>query len=407
MSVLRKSGEDPCSQPPSLVPFRRRHRTPPGDAREIAIARAVAVTRPPIRAQRWPRATGVDGHVAEQIAIARIVGITRAVGRAGRLVDHTPARRLIAAQQAIARPVARGRCAGRPAWTALRSEGRVARGALARTPVRSTRTLRRWTGRGLYTTQRHDEPHEAIRPDDHREPTQNRHARASIRQVRGTRSRPRLDTGRTTFHATRTVNLSIDSGIYTLAFCAAIILVFAGAWRHLRRERNRLAALNSYIMMKYRLGVKVALDAVPATIADDIARVEDAGDPVRRKTGFEKLWKRAVRLESSVDFWVDLLQKLGLLGTVLGLGFALAIDTGSVADLLGPLSTAVWTTVAGLLCSIIISWRFGRDMDVEVDAHEEHLEEWQAAFDDGRGRSRRAGSQPEGRPQAQAHAQVE
>ena len=206
----------------------------------------------------------------------------------------------------------------------------------------------------------------------------------------GNRSSPRLDTGRATFHATGAVNLSIDSEIYTLAFCAVIVLVFAGAWRHLRRERNRLAALNSYIMMKYRLGVKVALDAVPHAIADDIARVEDAGDAVRRQTGFEKLWKRAVRLESSVDFWVDLLQKLGLLGTVLGLGFALAVETGNVADLLGPLSTAVWTTVAGLLCSIIISWRFGRDMDVEVDAHEEHLKEWQAAFGDLRRRPYRA-----------------
>ena len=175
---------------------------------------------------------------------------------------------------------------------------------------------------------------------------------------------------------------SIDSGIYTLVFCALIAMVFAVAWRHLRRERNRLAALNNYILMKYRLDMQVALDSVPEEVAEDIARVEDAADRLRRQTGFDKLWKRAVRLESSVDFWVDLLQKLGLLGTVLGLGFALAIETQNVSDLLGPLSTAVWTTVAGLLFAIIISWRFGRDMDVEVDVHEEHLKEWQAALGD-------------------------
>lgn len=176
--------------------------------------------------------------------------------------------------------------------------------------------------------------------------------------------------------------VSIDSGIYTLGFCAVIVMVFAVAWRHLRRERSRLGALNNYILMKYRLGMKVAIDSVAREVAEDIARVEDAGDSMRRQIGFDKLWKRAARLESSVDFWVDLLQKLGLLGTVLGLGFALAIETENVADLLGPLSTAVWTTVAGLLCSILISWRFGRDMDVEVDAHEEHLGEWQAALRD-------------------------
>ncbi|MCG8418398.1 MAG: MotA/TolQ/ExbB proton channel family protein [Proteobacteria bacterium] len=173
---------------------------------------------------------------------------------------------------------------------------------------------------------------------------------------------------------------SIDSGIYTVVFCALIAVVFAVAWRHLKKERNRLAALNSYILMKYRLGMQASLDAVARDVVEDITRVEEAPDRVRQQTAFGQLWKRAVRLESSVDFWVDLLQKLGLLGTVLGLGFALAIETDKVADLLEPLSMAVWTTVVGLMASIVISWRFGRDMDVEVDAHEEHLKEWQAAL---------------------------
>jgi hypothetical protein len=171
-----------------------------------------------------------------------------------------------------------------------------------------------------------------------------------------------------------------DSEMYTLIYCALIVVVFLAGWRHLRRERNHLAALNGYIMMKYRLGVQVEIKSVVKSVVEDITRIEDAADPVRRQTGIEGLWKRAARLEGSVDFWVDLLQKLGLLGTVLGLGFALALQQTAADDLLEPLSMAVWSTVIGLVCSIAISWRFGRDVDVEVDVHEEHLKEWQAAL---------------------------
>jgi hypothetical protein len=176
-----------------------------------------------------------------------------------------------------------------------------------------------------------------------------------------------------------------DNTLYTLIYCALIVVVFAAAWRYLKRERNHLAALNSYIMMKYRLGVQVEIKSVAREVVEDITRIEDAADPVRRQTGIEGLWKRAVRLEGSVDFWVDFLQKLGLLGTVLGLGFALALQQTAADDLLEPLSMAVWSTVLGLVCSIAISWRFGRDVDVEVDVHEEHLKEWQAALGAGKG----------------------
>ncbi len=171
-----------------------------------------------------------------------------------------------------------------------------------------------------------------------------------------------------------------DSGIFALAYCGLIVVFILVAWRYLKRERDHLAALNSYIMMKYRLGVQVEVKSIAKEVIDDITRIEEASDTVRRETGFDGLWKRAVRLEGSVDFWVDLLQKLGLLGTVLGLGFALALKKSAAADLIEPLSMAVWSTVVGLVGSIAISWRFGRDVDVEVDAHEEHLKEWQAAL---------------------------
>lgn len=159
-----------------------------------------------------------------------------------------------------------------------------------------------------------------------------------------------------------------------------MFVVFLFAWRHLKHERAHLLAINSYILMKYRLGMKVELRTVAKSVADEILRVEDASDPMRRQTSLDAMWKRAVRLESSVDFWVDLLQKLGLLGTVLGIGLSLVPAGASEKDLLAPLSLAVWSTVIGLVCGIAISWRFGRDVAVEVDVHEEHLKEWQAAL---------------------------
>lgn len=168
-----------------------------------------------------------------------------------------------------------------------------------------------------------------------------------------------------------------DSAVQTGTFCGIIAVVFAVAWRHMTRERSFFSALDNYIMMKYRLHVPIKLESVPSEVVATITRIEDTSDPVRRQTALDGLRKRAVRLEGSVAFWGDLLQKLGLLGTVLGLGIALALQDSGVDDLLKPLSLAVWSTVAGLLASIAISWRFGRDVEGEVDAHEEHLHEWQ------------------------------
>ncbi|ACY14361.1 hypothetical protein [Haliangium ochraceum] len=172
----------------------------------------------------------------------------------------------------------------------------------------------------------------------------------------------------------------LDSGIFTALYCALIAVMLAAGWRHLRSERNHLAALNGYILVKYRLGHSAPLDKVARDVVEDITRVERAESAARRLMHLDALWKRAVRLEGSVDFWSDLLQKLGLLGTVLGLGFALALGDGGAQDLLAPLGMAVWTTVAGLLGSVAISWKFGRDVDVEVDTHEENLKEWHNAL---------------------------
>ncbi|WP_428265374.1 hypothetical protein [Haliangium sp.] len=172
----------------------------------------------------------------------------------------------------------------------------------------------------------------------------------------------------------------VESGVFSLSFCALIAVVLALGWRYLKNERNHLAAINQYVLHKYRLGHRVELRPLAQAVVDDITQVEQADDPARRQARLDGLWKRAVRLEGSVDFWVDLLQKLGLLGTVLGLGFALALRQSAVGSLLEPLSMAVWTTVVGLVGSIAISWKFGRDVDVEVDACEDSLREWQQAL---------------------------
>ena len=64
---------------------------------------------------------------------------------------------------------------------------------------------------------------------------------------------------------------------------------------------------------------------------------------------------RAQRLEPTLAFWVDLLRQLGLLGTVLGIGLSLMYTGSDLTKLLGPLALKVWTTVAGLACSILLS----------------------------------------------------
>jgi biopolymer transport protein ExbB/TolQ len=87
---------------------------------------------------------------------------------------------------------------------------------------------------------------------------------------------------------------------------------------------------------------------------------------------------RAQRLEPALAFWTDLLRQLGLLGTVLGLGLSLAYTGSDLTKLLGPLSLKVWTTVAGLAFSILLSASFSMRLTAWVDACEKNLEAWDA-----------------------------
>src|SRR5262249_23258475 len=72
----------------------------------------------------------------------------------------------------------------------------------------------------------------------------------------------------------------------------------------------------------------------------------------------------AQRLEPALAFWIDFLRQLGLLGTVLGLGLSILIDPHSVTDLLQPLGTAVWATVAGLFLSLVLSAQYAMAIGV-------------------------------------------
>ena len=87
---------------------------------------------------------------------------------------------------------------------------------------------------------------------------------------------------------------------------------------------------------------------------------------------------RAQRLEPALAFWVDLLRQLGLLGTVLGIGLSLDVHRQRLTKLLGPLALKVWTTVAGLACSILLSASFAMKLTAWVDAAEKNLEAWDA-----------------------------
>jgi hypothetical protein len=63
---------------------------------------------------------------------------------------------------------------------------------------------------------------------------------------------------------------------------------------------------------------------------------------------------------------------------VLGIGLSLAYTGSDLTKLLGPLALKVWTTVAGLACSIVLSASFAMTVTSWVDAAEKNLEAWDA-----------------------------
>lgn len=166
----------------------------------------------------------------------------------------------------------------------------------------------------------------------------------------------------------------------TIVLCGFIVLVFVAGWLHVHRELGWVKALTDH------LGLELVTDSAttkPGSLEQQVIRDEahailTAKDPAWAQKQVRSWQMRAQRLEPALAFWVDLLRQLGLLGTVLGLGLSLAYTGSDVQKLLGPLALKVWTTVAGLACSILLSASFGMKLTAWVDACEKNLEAWDA-----------------------------
>lgn len=183
----------------------------------------------------------------------------------------------------------------------------------------------------------------------------------------------------------------------TVLLCAFIVLVFFAGWLHVHRELAWVRALTDH------LGFELVADE-PGTakppgsldvqaIRDESHVILTAKDPAWAQKQVRSWQMRANRLEPTLAFWVDLLRQLGLLGTVLGLGLSLAYTGSDVTKLLGPLALKVWTTVAGLACSILLSASFSMKLTSWVDAAEKNLEAWDAHRRD-KAASQRGGMAP-------------
>ncbi|MEZ4361162.1 MAG: MotA/TolQ/ExbB proton channel family protein [Kofleriaceae bacterium] len=174
---------------------------------------------------------------------------------------------------------------------------------------------------------------------------------------------------------------------FTAVLLAAIALVFVAAWAHLAAELRWVRAITDHLgsdLVGAARGKSASLAV--AAIRDEVNAVVVSSDEVWAQRQVRSWEMRAQRLEPAQVFWIDLLRSLGLLGTVLGLGLSLTMNGTDVSKLLEPLALAVWTTVAGLALSIVISALFGMKLTVWADACLKNLEAWD--------RRRRAGKEP-------------
>ena len=164
----------------------------------------------------------------------------------------------------------------------------------------------------------------------------------------------------------------------TIVLCGAIVLVFCYAWLQIARERAWVAALSAHLLAKH-VGEKEpgAESRAKQEVRQAVHAIETASG-IDALTRLRDLEKRVQRLEPTLAFWVDLLRQLGLLGTVVGIGLSLSYTGGDLTKLLGPLAVKVWTTVAGLGCSILLSTMLARDLTWWVDDADKNLEAWSA-----------------------------
>lgn len=168
---------------------------------------------------------------------------------------------------------------------------------------------------------------------------------------------------------------------FTATKVGLIILVFFYAIAYLRRELRYIRELTDYL--GYLLAHKDGKVKPPASLRldelrDQVNQVAEASDAAWAQKQIRGWQMRAQRLEPALAFWVDLLRQLGLLGTTIALAMAMAIEHTDVSVMLGPLGLAVWTTVAGLATSILLSMQFGMKMAAWADACEKNIEAFEA-----------------------------
>jgi hypothetical protein len=167
----------------------------------------------------------------------------------------------------------------------------------------------------------------------------------------------------------------------TIVLCAFIVLVFLAGWVHVHRELRWVRALTDHLGLELVADdgdVKPPTTLEGQAIRDESHAIITATDPAWAQKQVRSWQMRAQRLEPALSFWTDLLRQLGLLGTVLGLGLSLAYTGTDITKLLGPLALKVWTTVAGLACSILLSASFSMRLTAWIDACEKNLEAWDA-----------------------------
>src|SRR5215212_3484224 len=168
----------------------------------------------------------------------------------------------------------------------------------------------------------------------------------------------------------------------TIGLCSFIVLVAFAGWLHVYRELTWVRALTDHL--GFELVAEEPGSAKPPSslevqqIRDESHAILEAKDPAWAQKQVRSWQMRAQRLEPALAFWTDLLRQLGLLGTVVGIGLSLAYTGSDVTKLLAPLALKVWTTVAGLACSILLSASFGIKLTAWVDAAEKNLEAWDA-----------------------------
>lgn len=163
----------------------------------------------------------------------------------------------------------------------------------------------------------------------------------------------------------------------TILLCGFIVLVFCAGWWHVHRELQWVKALTDQLGVELVAGEQKKPGSLEQqAIRDEAHQIQQAMDLVQAQKQVRSWQMRVERLEPTLAFWVDLLRQLGLLGTVLGIGLSLAYTGPDLTKLLGPLALKVWTTVAGLACSIVLSASFAMRLTAWVDACEKNLEAW-------------------------------